>query len=484
MTPSADGKPIDLPVEMQPATGAVSGTVTGTGRPARQRRARPSPTARWCSTRRARRRATSGTFSFTGVSTPGHVHAAGDRAGPRHRGRCRSRWRPGEQRGGVNIRMRAGVGSISGRVTEGGTPLGGVTLTASNGDTTVETTSLTEGATGTYLFPRLDIPGRWTIEARLDGYVTQTRLVNLTGNVSGVDFAFVKQTGAITGLVESSHGGGAPGANVRVARDELRFETQTAAAPDPGSFNIRDLPPGTYLVEFTRYDHEPTSQTVTIEPGQVVDLGTIDARVPAAARRSRRTAGSRCGSSTARATRSPHGPTCRGRRCGCSGTPTTASSPSRSARRTSRRSSSSRCRSAPTASRSPAATTYRLATRRTSVGLVNVVETIPIYLLGQVHGRLIDSADRDRARRLRRPDPPRQPRRRAVRHRPEPPRHVGDAHPSLMPDGSLQRRFETRQPAGPDERARTASTVDNPPPGYRVAARPGAAGRAAADARS
>ena len=171
--------------------------------------------------------------------------------------------------------MTAGVGSISGRVTENGEPLGGVRLTASNGDTTAETTSLTEGDRGSYTFPQLAIPGRYTVTASLEGYSTQTRLVVLDGNTTGVDFDFAKTTGAITGIVASSTGVDLPGANIRVSRDELAFDTKSAVEPDPGSFTITDLPPGTYLVEFSRYDHAPYSQTVTIAAGQVVDLGRV-----------------------------------------------------------------------------------------------------------------------------------------------------------------------------------------------------------------
>ena len=66
----------------------------------------------------------------------GHVHPDGQPARPRHRGPAARRSNPGEQRERRAHRHDAGVGSISGRVTENGEPLGGVTLTASNGDDT------------------------------------------------------------------------------------------------------------------------------------------------------------------------------------------------------------------------------------------------------------------------------------------------------------------------------------------------------------
>ena len=68
-----------------------------------------------------------GTFAFTGVSTPGTytLKATAPGLGTEI---LQLTLEPGEQRAGVEIRMSTGVGSISGRVTEGGRPLGGVTL--------------------------------------------------------------------------------------------------------------------------------------------------------------------------------------------------------------------------------------------------------------------------------------------------------------------------------------------------------------------
>ena len=476
VTPSADGKPIDLPVEMQPAAGAVRGTVTGPGGPLGNVQLTLTDGTLVFDSATASE-GDVGTFSFTGVSTPGTYTLLATAPGLGTEV-VQVTLEAGEQRGGVNIRMRAGVGSISGRVTEGGTPLGGVTLTASNGDTTVETTSLTEGSTGTYLFPRLDIPGRWTIEARLDGYVTQTRLVNLTGNVSGVDFSFVKQTGSITGLVESSRGGGIAAATVRVSRDQLRYETQTAAAPDAGSFNVRDLPPGSYLVEFTHFDHEPTSQTVTIEPGRVADLGTITLvyrprpAIPQNGGLEVRVIDSEGNPIAARP--NVPGPTVRVFR---------NSDDSLIAEQVGAADQSSFFfQPIPIGTYRIEVTrgdTYRMATRRTSIGLVNVIETIPIYLLGQVHGRLVDSADRtelvDYDVQIRRINPDGS----LVRHRPEPPGHVGDASPPHA-GRFVAAPVRERQPAGPDD-GQVRAIGRQPASGVPGAAGPDPAGRAAAD---
>jgi hypothetical protein len=388
VTPSADGKPIDLPVEMQPADGVVRGTVTGPGGGLGNVTLTLSDGTLVFDSASASE-GDVGTFSFTGVSTPGTYTLLADARGLGTEV-VQVTLEEGEDRGGVNIRMSPGVGSISGRVTESGSPLGGVTLTASNGDTTVETTSLTQGAVGTYLFPRLTIPGRWTIEARLDGYVTQTRLVNLNGNVGGIDFAFVKRTGSIIGLVESSNGGPLTGVNIRVSRDDLVFESQSAVSPDPGSFNIRDVPPGTYLVELSRYDHEPTSQTVTVDPGRPTDLGTVTLvfrprpNIPQNGGLEVQVVDSE--GAPIRPSETAPGATVRVFR--------TADNSLVAEQVGAPDQSSFFFQPLPIGTYRVEVTrgpTYRLATRNASVGLSNTVVVIPIYRLGQVFGRVIDS---------------------------------------------------------------------------------------------
>ena len=172
--------------------------------------------------------------------------------------------------------MTPGVGSITGRITEDGQPLGGVTLTASNGDVTRTTTSLTEGDRGLFTLPAARHPRplhRHRVARRLRHpdparHARRQRRPASTSTSS-------RRPGRSPASSISSNGGPLAGANIRVSRDELSFDTNSAVAPDPGSFTITDLPPGTYLVEFSRFDHDAASQLVTVAAGQVVDLGQI-----------------------------------------------------------------------------------------------------------------------------------------------------------------------------------------------------------------
>ncbi len=209
--------------------------------------------------------------------------------------------------------------------------------------------------------------------------------MDLNGNVRGIDFDFKKETGAIIGVVDSSSGGPLTGANVHVSRDKLAFDSQTAVAPTPGSFNIRDLPPGTYLVEFSRYDHAPQSVSVTVGAGQIVDLGHITLeyrpRPPitqngALEVRVVDSSGNPLNGATVRIVR--------------------LSDEAVIATQADGNGSQSSFTFQPLAIGTyrievNKGTTYRQSTRRVSIGLGNSSETVPLYRLGQVSGSLVDS---------------------------------------------------------------------------------------------
>src|SRR5262249_26129993 len=61
----------------------------------------------------------------------------------------------GEQRKGVIITLRQGNGSISGQVSSASGPLGGATISASDGHTTVSTVSVTQGPVGSFTLTNL-----------------------------------------------------------------------------------------------------------------------------------------------------------------------------------------------------------------------------------------------------------------------------------------------------------------------------------------
>jgi hypothetical protein len=274
VSPKDDGEPVELEVELEPGNGALAGTVTGPQGAADVTVTDGTLTFKTTTSTDAD---THGRWAIDSLSTPGTYtvtftsHGFGTEVMQVHLD-------AGEERSGLNIGLTNDVGSISGTVTAGGAVRGGVTLVAAAGDEEITTTSLTEGDTGTFTFPQMALGATYTVTASADGYVTQTRSVTVDGNTTGVDFALIKATASIVGRVVSSREGTTSplvSAAVSVAAGDLQVRTSSAAAPDAGAFTVTDLPPGSYVLAASRYDHPEASQLVTLTAGQVFDAGDI-----------------------------------------------------------------------------------------------------------------------------------------------------------------------------------------------------------------
>jgi subtilisin family serine protease len=136
----------------------------------------------------------------------------------------------------VNAAPRGALGSLSGTITSGGSPLAGATVVA-NGPISRSTVS---AADGTYSFPTLSV-GDYVVSASKFGYTTATGNATVTeGNNTTLNLDLVAAaSGTISGTVTS---GGSPvaGAAVRLAGTPLAATTNAA-----GFYSIT-APQGTY----------------------------------------------------------------------------------------------------------------------------------------------------------------------------------------------------------------------------------------------
>jgi hypothetical protein len=278
VVPTADGGPIDVEVVLTPGVGEISGVVAGDNGPLGGVQIAITDGSLVFTTTSSTVGGSVGSWSFTGLSTPGTYTLTATTRGFGTQV-LQIPLQAGERRSGVSIQMQRGVGSIlgsvSGNVDNRVERLGGITITASNGDVTRTTTTVTEGDVGSFAFPNLPIPGDWTVTAEAPGFVSQTRLVPATGNVTGVDFNLTRTTATVTGRVISDREGPLASAAVVVSRDGLSFRANTFATGDVGGFNIPDLPPGDYRIAFSRFDHPEVSRQITVTAGQVLDLGNV-----------------------------------------------------------------------------------------------------------------------------------------------------------------------------------------------------------------
>ena len=283
VTTPADGKPIELDVELVPASGALGGTLRDSNGALGGVELTVTDGTLTFSATTSTDPATLGEWIIEGLSTPATYTVTATKEGYGTLS-AQEELGVGDTSTGLDYVMTKGVGAIGGTVT--GTidgapgPLGGITLSVSGNGITRTTSSLSAGAVGSYLFPGLDITGPYTITASAPGYLTETR-VSLTGNAAGVDFALTRATGTIIGRVMSAIPlSTAPplpiaGVGVEITVDGLPVRTLSATDPDRGAFELGNLPPGTYTVVFKRYDHREYSQVVVVEAGEPTDMGLV-----------------------------------------------------------------------------------------------------------------------------------------------------------------------------------------------------------------
>lgn len=182
----------------------------------------------------------------------------------------------GEERDNVRITLREGDGLISGRVTSvGGGALDGVTITATAGQTTVTTMSLSEGEKGTFALRGLPTPGSFTVVASKENFASQTLTLTLAEGqrLSGVAMTLGRSSGSLTGTVSllgTTPSQGLAGVLVTVTDGEQTIQTASHSAGAEGQrigdWKVGGLSiPGSYTVTVTRSDLAPQTIAVNLD---------------------------------------------------------------------------------------------------------------------------------------------------------------------------------------------------------------------------
>jgi hypothetical protein len=187
---------------------------------------------------------------------------------------------PAQELTGVSVTLSGGAGSISGEVTlAGGVPAGGVTVTASNGELTLQTVTLSTGAVGSYLIGGLPVPGTFTLTYARPDLASVTQAVDLDGFGDGPvrrDVTMRPATAIVEGTVSEVGGARLGEVEVVLTSGSSTFRTVTASAPAEraGDYFVAGIPPGTYSISFTRPGSKTTSTLVGLAAG---DRRRIDA---------------------------------------------------------------------------------------------------------------------------------------------------------------------------------------------------------------
>ena len=179
----------------------------------------------------------------------------------------------------VQVRLRAGTGSISGAVSiVGEGPVGGVLVTVSDGEQDYTTETLSVGQVGTYRVEGLPVPGSYTVTFSRPGLSTQVRSLDLDAfggsDQTGINANLTRATAVLSGQVIDEDGQPLGGVSVIATIGEEEFATVSAHEP-PGRYELRDLPAGTYTVTFDRPGSEPRAVLIALGSGESEILDVV-----------------------------------------------------------------------------------------------------------------------------------------------------------------------------------------------------------------
>lgn len=196
----------------------------------------------------------------------------------------------GEERTGVEITLRQGDGIISGVVRTARGPIGGATVVATSGQTSVIAMSLTD--TGEFTLRGLPTPATFSIVASLEGYNNQTMSLPLgeAQKYDGVTMTLNSSSGVLRGTVfTEADEQPAPGVLVSVTDGEQTVQTATSSGEDDlGTWKATGLTlPGDYTVTFSREDLAPQTIAVALDERGTVTSGVQvdeEGRIPVSMR--------------------------------------------------------------------------------------------------------------------------------------------------------------------------------------------------------
>jgi len=188
----------------------------------------------------------------------------------------------GQSKAGVDAKLVAGTGSVLGTVKDGGgKALGGVRVVVGgsvqsggsvDASTLPSTTTLTEGAVGSFAIGGLATPGDYTLTFVRDGYASETVPISLGANGAppSLDVTLGTELGGIRGTVTRDGGGVFVGATVTATNGVRSWTTTSSAAGETlanGGYLFSSLQPGTYSVTITAAGLRQVTAMVRVSPG-------------------------------------------------------------------------------------------------------------------------------------------------------------------------------------------------------------------------
>lgn len=197
---------------------------------------------------------------------------------------------PGQQLTGVDVVLGRDQGTLAGTVSVRGGSGGGVTVTVSDGATTLQTVTRSTSPIGSWELSGLRVPGDYTVTFSRPDLESQVLSVSLdgfgavtsgAGSADAVDVTMRSATATLVGRVTQTRGDGAaqPVGNVVVTVSSGTVERVVTTASTPsssvGRYTVENLPPGTYTVTFARSGTRTTSEIVVLGAAQERELNPV-----------------------------------------------------------------------------------------------------------------------------------------------------------------------------------------------------------------
>ena len=266
-------------VTLHKGDGAISGTVAGASGPIGGATVAASTGTTTVSTVSATTPGAVGGFRLVGLPTPATVTVTVSAPGYASQTLALT-LAGGQQLSGVAVTLTPGTGSIAGTVAGPAGPLGGVTVTATDGKATQTTVTLSQGAVGSYTLSGLTVPDTYTVTFSGTGLASQTQSIALPRNgssaLTGVDVTMQPSTATIEGLVTDATSG-TPLAEVAITLTSGPTTYKVTSAETPltvggtkVNYEVDGITPGTYTVTFTRPGGVPNSFVRVVTAGQVL----------------------------------------------------------------------------------------------------------------------------------------------------------------------------------------------------------------------
>ncbi len=216
-----------------------------------------------------------GTFVFTGVPAPGTYLVSFTEPGYNTRSYIV------QTQLGANVTLDTvltpGTGSLSGMVTGPSGPLGGVSITVSDGAITITTVTPTTGpGVGTWSVSGLNTPDDYLVSASAPGYGTQTTTASLgpSASLAGVDLVMKPGVGSISGTVTDASSGQPVGDVTVTATDGTQRATATTSTVAPvGTYTLANLAiPGTWTLTISGQGWITQTERVALDGSTTVNF--------------------------------------------------------------------------------------------------------------------------------------------------------------------------------------------------------------------